>query len=58
MIMTTITIENDIDIPQTNFSTLEELYLIVQRKLAFELELQNKAFEWLNIDESELIDIN
>ena len=54
--MTILTIDKNIDLEKTNFSNIEELYLNLQEKLAFEVNLQEKAKRAIEIDEIELID--
>lgn len=55
--MTTLTIENNVELPKTNFQSIEELYFAIQKQISFEQELQEKALRWLEINESELIDL-
>lgn len=54
--MTTLTIDKNVKLPKTNFSSLDELYLVLQEKLLFESKLQEKAEKAFSIKESELID--
>jgi len=55
--MTTLTIDKNVKLSKTHFSSLEELYLTVQTELSFENNLQKKAERAMNINESELIDM-
>jgi len=42
--MTTLTVNDDnIVLSKSNFSSMEDLYLTLQEKLAFEINLQKKA---------------
>ena len=54
--MTVITVDKEVKLSKNNFSSLEELYLAIQEKLLFEVNLQKKASRAYNINESELID--
>jgi len=54
--MVTITIDKSVNLEKTNFININELYLALQEKIAFENELQTQAERAMNINESELID--
>ncbi|USN58606.1 MAG: hypothetical protein H6767_00330 [Candidatus Peribacteria bacterium] len=54
--MTTITVDTNIQLPKNNFSSVEELYLALQQQLSFEIHLQNKAKQAMQIDEKDLVD--
>ena len=55
--MTILTIDKPLNLSKTHFSNLEELYLIIQEQLKFELNLQKKASKAMEINELELIDL-
>lgn len=55
--MTTFTIETDIDIDQKHFKTAEDLYGALQEKITFEEKLQKWAQRALEMDESQLLNI-
>jgi hypothetical protein len=55
--MSTLTIDEPVNLTKTHFSSLEELYFVIQEKLSFENHLQKKAHKAMNINELELIDL-
>jgi hypothetical protein len=55
--MTTLTVDNALNLSKTHFSNIDELYLALQEQIKFENNLQKKANRAMNIDELELIDL-